>query len=64
MIQAFSEVNYNGSQSATVVFYEGVQPTSTADAVDSNNILVTLVFPSCVLRKRRLPMLSSSNRYR
>ena len=45
MIQAFSEFMDSGSQSATVVFYEGVQPASPAVAADSNNALVTLVFP-------------------
>ena len=45
MIQAFAEFMDNGSQSATVIFYEGVQPASPAVAADSNNALVTLVFP-------------------
>jgi len=45
MIQAFSEFMDNGSQSATVIFYEGVQPASPAVSADSNNALVTLVFP-------------------
>lgn len=45
MIQAFSEFMDSGSQSATVIFYEGVQPASPAVAADSNNALVTLVFP-------------------
>ncbi|UXI52699.1 hypothetical protein [Acinetobacter variabilis] len=49
MIQAFAEFMDNGSQSATVIFYEGVQPASPAVAADSNNALVTLVFPEpCV----------------
>ena len=49
MIQAFSEFMDSGSQSATVIFYEGVQPTDTSVAADSNNALVTLVFPEpCV----------------
>ncbi len=49
MIQAFSEFMDNGSQSATVIFYEGVQPANTAIAADSNNALVTLTFPeSCI----------------
>ena len=49
MIQAFSEFMDNGSQSATVIFYEGVQPASPAVAADSNNALVTLTFPEpCV----------------
>ena len=45
MTQAFSEFMDSGSQSATVIFYEGVQPANTSVAADSNNALVTLVFP-------------------
>ncbi len=45
MIQAFAGFVDSGSQSATVIFYEGVQPASPAVAADSNNALVTLVFP-------------------
>lgn len=45
MIQAFSEFMDSGSLSATVIFYEGVQPASPAIAADSNNALVTLTFP-------------------
>ena len=45
MIQAFANFMDSGSQSATVIFYEGVQPASPAIAADSNNALVTLVFP-------------------
>lgn len=49
MIQAFSEFMDSGSQSATVIFYEGVQPVDTSVAADSNNALVTLTFPEpCV----------------
>ncbi len=49
MIQAFASFMDNGSQSATVIFYKGVQPASPAVAADSNNALVTLVFPEpCV----------------
>lgn len=49
MIQAFSEFMDSGSQSATVIFYEGVQPANTSVAADSNNALVTLAFPKpCV----------------
>lgn len=44
MIQAFSEFMDNGSQSATIIFYEGVQPANTSVAADSNKALVTLVF--------------------
>ena len=45
MIQAFANFMDSGSQSATVIFYEGVQPASPAVAADSNNALVTLTFP-------------------
>jgi len=49
MIQAFANFMDGGSQSATVIFYEGVQPASPAVAADSNNALVTLTFPEpCV----------------
>lgn len=51
MIQAFSEFMDSGSQSATVTFYEGVQPASPAVAVDSNNALVTLVFPEPCIKE-------------
>jgi len=51
MIQAFAEFMDNGSQSATVVFYEGVQPASPAIAADSNNALVTLVFPEPCIKE-------------
>ena len=49
MIQAFANFMDNGSQSATVIFYKGVQPVDTSVAADSNNALVTLTFPEpCV----------------
>lgn len=49
MIQAFANFMDNGSQSATVIFYEGVQPVDTSVSADSNNALVTLTFPEpCV----------------
>ena len=51
MIQAFSEFMDNGSQSATVIFYEGVQPASPAIAADSNNALVTLTFPEPCIKE-------------
>ena len=51
MIQAFSEFMDSGSQSATVIFYEGVQPASPAVAADSNNSLVTLVFPEPCIKE-------------
>ncbi|TCB17312.1 hypothetical protein [Acinetobacter sp. ANC 5045] len=51
MIQVFSEFMDNGSQSATVIFYEGVQPLDPSVAADSNNALVTLVFPEPCIKE-------------
>ncbi|MEX5286970.1 hypothetical protein [Acinetobacter towneri] len=51
MIQAFANFMDNGSQSATIVFYEGVQPASPAVAADSNNALVALVFPEPCIKE-------------
>src|SRR5690554_2901033 len=51
MIQAFSEFMDSGSQSATVIFYEGVQPADTSAVADSNNALVTLVFPEPCIKE-------------
>ena len=51
MIQAFASFMDSGSQSATVIFYEGVQPASPAIAADSNNALVTLIFPEPCIKE-------------
>lgn len=51
MIQAFSEFMDNGSQSASVIFYEGVQPASPAIAADPNSALVTLTFPEPCIKE-------------
>lgn len=51
MIQAFANFMDNGSQSATVIFYEGAQPADTSVAADSNNALVTLVFPEPCIKE-------------
>lgn len=51
MIQAFAEFMDSGSQSATVIFYEGVQPASPAVAADSNSALVTLTFPEPCIKE-------------
>ena len=51
MIQAFANFMDSGSQSATVIFYEGVQPVDTSVAADSNNALVTLVFPEPCIKE-------------
>lgn len=51
MIQAFASFMDSGSQSATVIFYEGVQPASPAIAADLNNALVTLTFPEPCIKE-------------
>lgn len=51
MIQAFASFMDSGSQSATVIFYEGTQPASPAVAADSNNALVTLTFPEPCIKE-------------
>ncbi|HIQ35122.1 MAG: hypothetical protein GY746_11390 [Gammaproteobacteria bacterium] len=51
MMQAFANFMDSGSQSATVIFYEGVQPADTDVAADSNNALVTLIFPEPCIKE-------------
>lgn len=51
MIQAFAIFMDSGSQSATVIFYEGMQPASPVAAADSNNALVTLTFPEPCIKE-------------
>ena len=51
MIQAFASFMDNGSQSATVIFYEGVQPASPAITADPDNALVTLTFPEPCIKE-------------
>ncbi|MDH1858829.1 hypothetical protein N5D44_11060 [Acinetobacter junii] len=51
MIQAFANFMDSGSQSATVIFYEGVQPANPAIAADSSKALVTLVFPEPCIKE-------------
>ncbi|WP_180102213.1 hypothetical protein [Acinetobacter sp. YH12126] len=51
MIQAFASFIDNGSQSATVIFYEGVQPASPVVAADSGNTLVALTFPEPCIKE-------------
>ncbi|ATO20602.1 hypothetical protein BS636_13440 [Acinetobacter sp. LoGeW2-3] len=51
MIQAFANLMDSGSQSATVIFYEGVQPASPAVAADSNSALVTLTLPKPCIKE-------------
>ena len=45
MIQAFANFMDNGSQSATVIFYEGTQPANPSVATDPTKALVTLTLP-------------------
>ena len=49
--QSFANYLDSGSQSATVIFYEGVQPASPAVAAESNNALVTLTFPEPCIKE-------------
>jgi hypothetical protein len=51
MIQAFSGFMDNGSQSATVIFYEGIQPTSPEVAADTSKALVTLTLPEPCIKE-------------
>lgn len=51
MIQAFANFMDNGSQSATVIFYEGTQPASPATPAGPNSALVTLVFPEPCIKE-------------
>ena len=51
MIQAFANFMDSGSQSATVIFYEGVQPASPVVAADLNSALVTLAFPEPCIKE-------------
>ena len=51
MVQAFANFMDSGSQSATVIFYEGVQPASPSVAADLNNALVTLTFPEPCIKE-------------
>lgn len=51
MIQAFANFMDNGSQGATVVFYEGVQPLDSSMAADSNSALVMLAFPEPCIKE-------------
>ncbi|MFD1439039.1 hypothetical protein HLH14_09295 [Acinetobacter sp. ANC 4282] len=51
MIQAFANFMDSGSQSATVIFYEGTQPASPAIVADSTKALVTLVLPEPCIKE-------------
>ena len=45
MILAFANFMDSGSQSATVIFYEGTQPASPSVVADPTKALVTLTLP-------------------
>ncbi|TCB67385.1 hypothetical protein E0H88_12715 [Acinetobacter sp. ANC 4216] len=51
MAQSFASFMDSGSQSATVIFYEGTQPANPEVAADSNNALVTLTFPEPCIKQ-------------
>ncbi|WP_151829078.1 hypothetical protein [Acinetobacter radioresistens] len=51
MIQAFASFLDNGSQSATVIFYEGEQPESPAVAADTSKMLVTVALPEPCIKE-------------
>lgn len=51
MSQAFASFMDSGSQSASVIFYEGVQPASPATPADPNSALVTLTFPEPCIKE-------------
>ena len=51
MIQAFANFMDSDNQSATVIFYEGVQPTSPGVAADSDSALVILTFPKPCIKE-------------
>lgn len=51
MIQAFSEFMDSGSQSATVIFYEGTQPATPSVAADPTKALVTLTLPEPCIKE-------------
>ena len=51
MIQAFANFMDNGSQSATVIFYEGTQPASPSVVADPTKALVTLTLPEPCIKE-------------
>ena len=51
MIQAFANFMDNGSQSATVIFYEGIQPASPSVVADPTKALVTLTLPEPCIKE-------------
>ncbi len=51
MIQAFANFMDSGSQSATVIFYEGEQPESPAVAADTSKMLVKVTLPEPCIKE-------------
>ena len=51
MIQAFANFMDSGSQSATVIFYEGTQPASPSVVADPTKALVTLTLPEPCIKE-------------
>lgn len=51
MIQAFASFMDNGSQSATVIFYESAQPATPSVAADPTKALVTLTLPEPCIKE-------------
>ena len=51
MMQEFANFMDSGSQSATVIFYEGTQPASPAVAADPTKALVTLTLPEPCIKE-------------
>ena len=51
MTQAFANFMDNGSQSATVIFYEGTQPASPSVVADPTKALVTLTLPEPCIKE-------------
>lgn len=51
MIQAFANFMDSGSQSATVIFYEGTQPASPSAVADPTKALVTLTLPEPCIKE-------------
>lgn len=51
MMQEFAKFMDNGSQSATVIFYESAQPASPAVAADPTKALVTLTLPKPCIKE-------------
>ncbi|HAK33124.1 MAG TPA: hypothetical protein DCM30_10695 [Acinetobacter radioresistens] len=51
MIQAFASFLDNGSQSATVIFYEGEQPAGPEETANQGDALVTLNLPEPCIKE-------------